>query len=67
MYNQEYWSPEKVVSSGKFPFTMGQLRGLLLNRHKNGLSEAVRKIGKRVYLRVDLLYQWMDSQKELDL
>jgi hypothetical protein len=43
---------------------MGQIRHLLLNRHRNGLKDAVRKIGKRLLLRVDLLDQWIETQKE---
>lgn len=62
MANQEYWSPQQIVSSGKYPFTMGQVRHLLLYRHRNGLQEAVRKIGKRLVLRIDLFDQWIESQ-----
>jgi len=57
-----YWSPQQVVSSGKYPFSMGQMRHLLLHRHRNGLQEAVRKIGKRLVLRIDLLDQWIENQ-----
>lgn len=62
MTNYEYQSPQQIISSGKYPFTMGQLRHLLLYRHRNGLQEAVRKIGKRLVLRIDLFNQWIDSQ-----
>lgn len=57
-----YWSPKQIVTSGKYPFSMGQLRHLLLYRHRNGLNAAVRKIGKRLVLRIDLLDQWIDDQ-----
>lgn len=59
-----YWSPQQIVASGKYPFTMGQLRNLLLYRHRNGLQEAVRKVGKRLMFRVDLFEQWLEKQKE---
>jgi len=62
MSSQTYWSPQQIVASGKYPFTMGQIRHLLLHRHRNGLQEAVRKVGKRLVLRVDLFEQWIDSQ-----
>jgi len=62
MANQEYWSPQQIVSSGKYPFTMGQVRHLLLYRHRNGLQDAVRKIGKRLVLRVDLFNDWIESK-----
>jgi hypothetical protein len=62
MTNQEYWSPQKIVSSGKYPFSMGQVRYLLLHRHRNGLQDAVRKIGKRLVLRMDLFDEWIEKQ-----
>lgn len=62
MANQEYWSPQQIVMSGKYPFSMGQVRHLLLHRHRNGLQEAVRKIGKRLVLRIDLFDQWIEGQ-----
>lgn len=57
-----YWSPQQIVKSGKYPFTMGQVRYLLLYRHRNGLEGAVRKVGKRLLLRVDLFDQWIEKQ-----
>jgi hypothetical protein len=64
MSNFQYRSPRQIVDSGKYPFTMGQIRHLLLYRHRNGLQDAVRKIGKRLMLRMDLFDQWIESQKE---
>lgn len=63
MSSFEYWSPRQIVDSGKFPFTMGQVRHLLLYRHRNGLQDAVRKVGKRLMFRVDLFEQWIERQK----
>ena len=57
-----YWSPQQIASSGKYPFTMGQIRHFLLRRHRNGLHIAVRKIGKRLALRMDLFDQWIEDQ-----
>lgn len=63
MFNdKEFWTPKQIVASGKYPFSMGQLRHLLLYRHRNGLQQAVRKIGKRLVLRMDLFEQWIDNQ-----
>ena len=47
----------------KYPFTKGQLRGYILNRKENGLDKAVRKIGKRLYFREDLLIEWIESHQ----
>ena len=62
MSNFEYWSPQKIVESGRYPFTIGQVGHLLLFRHRNGLQDAVRKIGKRLLLRIDLFDLWIESQ-----
>jgi hypothetical protein len=62
MENQVYMSPQQIVLGGKYPFTIGQLRHLLLYRHRNGLDGAVRKIGKRLYLKKDIFDQWIESQ-----
>ena len=64
MTKYEYWSPKQIVSSGKYPFTMGQIRHYLLKRHTNGLEKAVRKIGKRLYLRPDLFEEWIESKSK---
>lgn len=64
MTNYEYWSPQQIVSSGKYPLSMGQLRHLLLYRHKNGLQSSVRRIGKRLVLRIDLFDRWIEMQAE---
>lgn len=63
MTNYEYWSPQQIVSSGKYPFTMGQIRHFLLYRHRNHLQSAVRKIGKRLVVRMDLFEQWVESNQ----
>lgn len=62
MTDYQYWSPQQIVNSGKYPFTMGQVRHLLLYRHRNGLQDAVRKIGKRLVLRMDLFDSWIEGQ-----
>ncbi len=62
MQTQLYWSPQQIVSSGKYPFTIGQMRHLLLYRHRNGLEKAVRKIGKRLVLKIDLFEAWIESK-----
>lgn len=62
MESQEYISPQQIVQSGRYPFTIGQIRHFLLHRHKNGLENAVRKIGKRLVLRKDLFDRWIESK-----
>ncbi len=64
MTNREiqYGSVEQVAENPKYPFTESQIRYHLLHRNKNGLATAVRKIGKRLYLRLDLFEAWIESQ-----
>lgn len=64
MIDYEYWSPEQIILSKKYPFTSGQLRHLLLNRDKNGLQDVVSKIGKRLIFRMDKFDLWIDSKKK---
>lgn len=58
-----YLTLDQVIDDERFPFTKGQIRGFLLAREKNGFDKVVRKIGKRLYFRDDLLLKWIDNQK----
>jgi hypothetical protein len=49
-----------------YPFTFGQMRNFLMNKHKNGLNNCTRKIGRRLYFREDLFDEWIESKKTLD-
>lgn len=62
MSDHKYLSSQQIVEDARYPFTIGQLRHYLLKRHKNGLEKAVRRIGKRLYLRQDLFDQWIENQ-----
>ena len=56
----KYLSLNQIVDDGDYPFSMGQMRSFLINRKKNGLDKASRKIGRRLYLREDLFNEWID-------
>ncbi len=62
MEEYQWWYPQKIIESKKYPFTMGQLRHFLKKRHKNNLHQAVRKVGKRLVLRMDLFESWINSK-----
>ncbi len=62
MSNNQLIDVNWILESDQYPFTMGQVRHMLLMRHRNGLQVAVRKIGKRLYLRRDLFDQWIESK-----
>lgn len=59
----QYLTTTQIAKSDCYPFTLGQIRHYLLIRHRNGLDKAVRKIGKRLYLRRDLFEQWIESNQ----
>ena len=59
-----YLETKQIAESSNYPFTIGQLRYFLLMRHKNGLQKAVRKVGKRLYVRKDLFEEWIEAQGE---
>jgi hypothetical protein len=63
MNNNIKWaSIQQIAEDPKYPFTLAMIRHYLLHRHKNGLENAVRKIGKRLFVRLDLLDAWIESQ-----
>jgi hypothetical protein len=44
-------------------FTASSLRWLIFNEKQNGLSECIRRIGKKVLIDLDLFDAWIDKQK----
>ena len=64
MDGKTYLEPKQIAKGNHYPFTLGQMRHFLLMRHKNGLEKAIRKVGKRLYIRADLFEEWIESQSE---
>ena len=62
MSTHVYLDVQQLADSDRYPFTIGQLRHYLNRRHANGLDSAVRRVGKRLYLRQDLFDQWIEAQ-----
>ncbi len=62
MDNKQWISIRQASEMDAYPFSIGQIRHYLTKRHVNGLEKAVRKVGKRLYLRRDLFEQWIDAQ-----
>lgn len=62
MNDYQYLTTKQVVESSHYPFTEGQIRDLLTKRHRNGIEQVIRKIGKRIYWRSDLLDHWIEGQ-----
>lgn len=63
MNDIRYMTIKQIVESPRYPFTIRQIRYYIMMRNKNGLFTAVRKIGKRLYLRTDLFEQWIESNR----
>lgn len=55
-----------VVESEKYPFSEQYMRRLLHYRKDNGLHAAVKKVGKRLLIREDLLDQWIENEGSID-
>jgi hypothetical protein len=62
MSEYQYLTIKQIAEGNNYPFTLGQIRHYLIMRHKNQLHKAVRKIGKRLYLRKDLFEEWIENQ-----
>lgn len=66
-YDEEpkYLSFKGVLAN--YPFTEGQLRAFVYRKDTNGFDKVVRKIGKRIYFRADLLDEWMEQSSKVNL
>lgn len=62
MTQSAYRSIAQIAEDPNYPFTTAMLRHYLLHRHRNGLEKAVRKVGKRLFLRMDLFDKWIEDQ-----
>lgn len=60
--NIQYITVKQAAADKSLCFTEAMLRYYLLHAHKNGLSKAIRRIGKKLVLRRDLLIQWIEDQ-----
>ena len=60
--NVKYLSINQIAQDPKYPFSIGQLRHYMMHRHKNCLDNAVRKIGKRLFVRMDRFDAWIEKQ-----
>lgn len=43
-------------------FTMGGLRHLIFNEKSNGFSICIRRIGRKIFIDLELFEIWIDSQ-----
>lgn len=57
-----YCSVQQIADDPSFCFTTPMLRFYILNAHKNGLDKALRRIGRNILIRRDLLIDWIEEQ-----
>jgi hypothetical protein len=57
----QYITVKQAAADRSLCFTEAMLRYYLLHAHKNGLCKAVRRIGKKLVLRRDLLLEWIED------
>lgn len=60
--NQKYCTVKQIASDPAFCFSIPMLRYYILHAHKNGLSAALRRVGKKVLIRRDLFVAWLEKQ-----
>ena len=60
--DESYCTIKQIVSDPTFCFTEPMLRYYILHAHKNGLSTALRRIGRKLLIRRDLFINWIEKQ-----
>jgi len=63
----KYVSLKDIVENENYPFNKGQMNYFILKRRQNGLLNAVRQIGNRIYIRLDLFNEWLESHASKSL
>lgn len=58
----EYVTKKQLAQDPSLCFTEAMLSYYILHRHKNGLSKAVLKIGRKLVIRKDLFIEWLEKQ-----
>lgn len=67
MNNKILWRTLKEIADGdEYPFTMGQIRDFIMKKHTNDFSKCLRKIGRRIYVRLDLFDDWIEKHEVKD-
>ena len=61
-HNHKYCTVKQISSDPTFCFSIPMLRYYILHAHRNGLSAALRRIGKKVLVRRDLFVAWLEKQ-----
>lgn len=57
-----YRTVRQLAEDPAFCFTVPMLRYYVLHAHRNGLSKALRRVGRKVLIRRDLFIDWIEKQ-----
>lgn len=60
--NSLYRTVRQLAEDPAFCFTVPMLRYYVLHAHRNGLSKALRRVGRKVLIRRDLFIDWLEKQ-----
>ena len=60
--NSLYQTVRQLAEDPAFCFTVPMLRYYVLHAHRNGLSKALRRVGRKVLIRRDLFIDWIEKQ-----
>jgi len=58
-----YSTVKDIFEKTEGTITESAARWLLLHRKKNGFSQCVRKVGRKILINLDELEKWIESKK----
>ncbi len=59
---ESYCTIKQIANDPSFCFTVPMLRYYVLHAHRNGLSKAIRRVGRKVLIRRDQFIEWLEKQ-----
>jgi hypothetical protein len=60
--DESYCTIKQIANDPTFCFTIPMLRYYVLHAHRNGLSKAIRRVGRKVLIRRDQFIEWLEKQ-----
>lgn len=60
--DESYCTIKQIANDPTFCFTVPMLRYYVLHAHRNGLSKAIRRVGRKVLIRRDQFIEWLEKQ-----
>ena len=60
--DESYCTIKQIANDPTFCFTVPMLRYYVLHAHRNGLSKAIRRVGRKVLIRRDQFIEWLEKK-----